>query len=252
MAETTRLYAGTQEGMVVVKSDGNGWEVVSHAFKDRVLESVSGCRSDPSRVYAGVAYDGLYRTDDGGLYWTKVFDGDVRSTSVDPTNEDVVYTGTEGVYLYRSDDRGATWTENTALRTLPEEDVRKKWWTPYPPHQGHIITIYIHPDDANLIYLCLEHGGILRSFDRGASWEEVDQGIDYLDIHVISPLPHRTDKWFVSSARGFFTTEDPASGWVRVENGFTRDYFHDFIGRGTAWSRPHGLALTRWPGCTAG
>ena len=131
------------------------------------------CRSDPKRVYAGVAYDGLYRTDDGGLHWTKIFDGDVRSTSVDPTNEDVVYTGTEGVYLYRSDDRGATWTENTALRALPDE-IRKKWWTPYPPNLGHVITIYIHPDDANMIYLCLEHGGILRSFDRGMP-EEVNR-----------------------------------------------------------------------------
>ena len=62
MAESTRLYAGTQEGMVVIKSNGNGWEVVNHEFKDKVLESVSGCRSDPQRVYAGVAYDGLYRT----------------------------------------------------------------------------------------------------------------------------------------------------------------------------------------------
>jgi photosystem II stability/assembly factor-like uncharacterized protein len=228
MAESTRLYAGTQEGMVVVKANGNSWEVVNHVFKDKVLESVSGCRRDPKRVYAGVAYDGLYRTDDGGLNWTKVFDGDVRSTSVDPTNEDVVYTGTEGVYLYCSEDRGNTWTENTALRALPNE-VRSKWWTPYPPALGHVITIYIHPDDGNMIHLCIEHGGILRSFDQGETWEEVDEGIDYLDIHVISPLPHRFDKWFVSSARGFFTTDDPGKGWVRAENGFTRDYFHDFI-----------------------
>src|SRR5437867_258449 len=149
MAESTRLYAGTQEGMVVVRANGNSAEVVNHEFKGKVVESVAGSRSEPNRVYAGVAYDGLYRTDDGGLHWTKLFDGDVRSAYVDPSDEDVVFTGTEGVHLFRSDDRGETWTENTALRALPEE-VRKKWWTPYPPNLGHIITMFIHPDDPNI------------------------------------------------------------------------------------------------------
>src|SRR4051794_2245737 len=118
MAETSRLYAGTQDGMVVARQTGSGYEVVNHVFQGRVLESVAGSRSDPLRVYAGVAYDGLYRTVDGGLNWTKILDGDVRATSIDPTDEDVVYTGLEGVYLYRSDDRGDTWTENAAIRLL--------------------------------------------------------------------------------------------------------------------------------------
>ncbi len=228
MADTTRLYAGTQEGLHVLRPTGNGWEIEGSFFTDKVLESISGSRKHPERVYAGVAYDGLYRTDDAGKSWTKIFDGDVRSTSVDPTNEDVVYTGTEGVYLFRSEDRGNTWEENKPLRELPQE-IRSKWWTPYPPALGHIITIYIHPTDGNTIYLCLEHGGILRSFDRGQSWEDVSAGIDYLDIHVIGTLPHNRNRWFVSSARGFFTSDEPGKGWVRAEHGFTRDYFHDFI-----------------------
>src|SRR5207237_7569674 len=55
------------------------------------------------------------------------------------------------------------------------------------------------------------------------------QRVRYLDIHIDTSAPHRFDQWFVSSARGFFTPDDPAKGWERAENGFTRDYFHDFI-----------------------
>ena len=51
----------------------------------------------------------------------------------------------------------------------------------------------------------------------------------YLDIHVIANFPTLRDRYFVASARGFFTSDKPEIGWVRAENGLTRDYFHDFV-----------------------
>jgi len=228
MSEGICLYAGTQDGLVLVEPKEGRWEVTNHVFPDKVIDSISGCRRTPERVYAGVTYDGVYRTDDAGRTWKKVFHGDVRATAVDPTDDDVLYAGTEPPHLYRSQNRGEAWEELTALQALPEE-LRKKWWAPYPPNQGHITSIFIHPDDPRQLYLALEHGGILRSLDCGETWDDVSMGIDYLDIHIVASLPHRFDRWFVSSARGFFTTDDPARGWVRAEQGFTRDYFHDFI-----------------------
>jgi hypothetical protein len=50
-----------------------------------------------------------------------------------------------------------------------------------------------------------------------------------LDIHHISSVPDRKDLYFVATARGFFKTDDPGKDWQRAENGFTRDYFHDFV-----------------------
>jgi len=34
MAETTHLYAGTQDGMVVVQPTSKGWEIANQAFGD--------------------------------------------------------------------------------------------------------------------------------------------------------------------------------------------------------------------------
>ncbi len=90
--------------------------------------------------------------------------------------------------LFRSEDGGDSWQEIAALKKLPQS-VRKNWWYPQAPHHGHVRNIHIHPDDPQTIYLCLEHGGIVRSFDRGATWEDVSKGIDYLDIHVIANFP---------------------------------------------------------------
>jgi len=228
MAERVRMYAGTQRGMQVLRSTDSGWQQVSESFQDGVIDSLAGCQQTPERVFAAVIGDGLYRTEDAGAHWSRVLEGDMRAVTVDPTDDNVVYAGTEPVHLYRSEDRGDSWEELGGIHKLPE-DVRKRFWFPREPHQGHVRNIFVHPDDPRTIYLAIEHGGVLRSFDRGATWEDVTEGIDYVDIHMVKSLPGSFERYFVSSARGFFTSDDPAEGWVRAENGFTRDYFHDFV-----------------------
>jgi photosystem II stability/assembly factor-like uncharacterized protein len=228
MSEGVRLYAGTQAGLIVWRAGANGWQEVGHHFKDGIIDSIFGCTTIPERVFVGVTHDGLYRTIDGGESWSKVLDGDIRSVTVDPTDDKVIYSGVEPVALYRSEDGGDHWQEVTTLQDVPET-ARKNWWFPQPPHNGHIRNIFIHPDNASIIYLCIEHGGIVRSFDRGKSWEDVSKGIDYLDIHVIANLPRQMNRYYVATARGFFTSDKPEQGWVRAEDGLTRNYFHDFL-----------------------
>lgn len=232
MAGGIRLYAGTQHGLLVWSEHGGNWEAVGHEFPDAVIDTIAGCIHHPERVYAAVAWDGVYRSDDGGLHWSRVLEGEIRAITVDPTDDSVVYAGTEPVHLYRSEDGGDHWEELSSLVALPEE-VRKNWWTPYPPATGHIRYIFVHPDDPAMLGLCLEHGGVVRSFDRGQTWEDVSGGIDYLDMHMFKSLPHSKSRFYVSSARGFFTSEDPADGWVRAERGMERGtdrtYTHDFM-----------------------
>ena len=228
MSEGVRLYAGTQHGLLIWRSASGDWTEVNRTFENGIIDSIAGCKVSPERVFVGVTHDGLYRTDDGGKNWKKVLAGDIRSVTIDPSDEKVVYAGIEPVALYRSEDGGERWQEITSLQALPEE-VRKHWWFPQPPHQGHIRNIFIRSDDPKTIYLCIEHGGIVRSFDGGQSWEDVSKGIDYLDIHVIANLPRSRQRYFVATARGFFNSDDPAQGWLRAEDGLTRDYFHDFL-----------------------
>jgi hypothetical protein len=226
VAEGVRLYAGTHEGMFVYRSSNGGWTPVSQALISGIVDTMSGGKNKVERVFAGVAHDGVYRTEDAGTRWTKVLDGDVRSIMVDPSDDDVVYAGMEPTQLFRSEDGGSSWGEVSTLLQMPN-DVKMKWWSPVSG-AGHIRHIFVHEDDSKILYLALEHGGIVRSFDRGETWEDVSEGIDYIDMHMVASLPHNTGRFYCSSARGFFTSEDPSDGWIRAENGFTRDYYHDF------------------------
>jgi len=79
--------------------------------------------------------------------------------------------------------------------------------------------VFIHPDDSNFLFVLLEHGGVLLSRDRGATWEDRSSGIDYVDMHFLSNAPGSKERFFVSSARGFYRTDDCGKTWNRAENG---------------------------------
>jgi photosystem II stability/assembly factor-like uncharacterized protein len=228
MPTPVRIYAGTQEGLFVCRSRDGSWEKVSVAFESGTIDAIDGLRSQPNIVYVGVTQDGLYRTDDAGKSWRRVFEGNVRAVTMDPTDEQVIYVGVEPIHLYRSEDGGKSWEELTGVQALPAE-VKKNWTFPRPPHREHVRHVFVQSDDPSILLVCLEHGGIIRSFDRGKTWQDVSRGIDYLDIHHISSAPGRKDLFFVATARGFFKSSDPGNGWQRAESGFTRDYFHDFV-----------------------
>ena len=190
-------------------------------FEGHTLEHLTGSKTRPEIVFAAVAYDGGYRTRDAGTTWEKVLDGDVRTFTIDSHDERVVYAGTGPVRLLRSEDGGTTWEPLDGMLDFPAE-VKHKWDVP-PPFRGkeepHVRYVHVHPDDANLLFVLLEHGGVLRSRDRGKTWTDCSTGIDYVDVHVIENFPGSKTRYYLSSAQGFYRTDDGGDHWYRTEQG---------------------------------
>ena len=226
MAQSLKYYIAFTNGLTVLQGTGGSLSEEGSFFDGKTLEHITGCRENPNVAFAAVAFDGGYRTEDGGRHWQKILDGDVRTFTLDPHDERVVYAGSGPVRLWRSEDNGVTWEPLDGLLQVPE-GVKNQWSVPaaydgaVAPHVRHI---FIHPDDKSLLYVSLEHGGIVVSRDRGATWQDVSAGIDYLDMHMLHNLPGDTDRYFVSSARGFFRTDDGGGHWHRAEDGMPWAY----------------------------
>jgi photosystem II stability/assembly factor-like uncharacterized protein len=139
----------------------------------------------------------------------------------------------EPVALFRSEDCGDSWVEVESMRRQPDA-VRDKWWFPQFPYEGHVKHMYVEPRDSRRVYVALEHGGFLRTDDGGKSWEDVSDGIEYLDCHVVHGHPTRDNVVFGGTARGFYRSEDYGHNWIMSDEGITRDDVGSFAVTGGA------------------
>lgn len=237
MEERFRFYLGLHVGLWTTRYKLGKWELLSEAVRGRSVEDLQACPSRPEWLLAAVAWDGSYLTRDAGLHWEKVLNGDIRAITFDPSDDQVVYAGGGPVQLHRSTNRGINWEPLEALAQMPPE-VRKKWGAPARYQgklPGHVRHILVHPDDPKVLLVAIEHGGVVRSQDGGETWEDVSEGISYPDMHMVRSRPGSKDRFYVSSARGFFRSDDVAGGWTRVEDGMPwgytekQSYSHDWL-----------------------
>ncbi|MGH7846712.1 MAG: hypothetical protein ACREQW_16315 [Candidatus Binatia bacterium] len=237
MEDPLRFYVALNGGLKVMHHRSGSTTTSGEFFDGLTVDALIGPRQRPEVVFAAIALHGGYRSRDGGKKWEKILDGDVRCFALDPYDERVVYAGTGPVRLLRSEDDGSTWENLDGLQQLPEQ-VKSQWTVP-EAYRGiqhpHVRNIFIHPDDTHLLCLALEHGGVVLSRDCGTTWEDVSGGISYPDMHLFGNYPGSKERFYVSSARAFFRSDNYGREWRRCENGmpwgFTDmySYSHDWL-----------------------
>ena len=141
------------------------------------VTTVAGIPNDPMTYYVGAASGGVWKTIDGGLNWSPIFDNQevhsIGAISVAPSDPMTVYVGTGessirsnvsiGNGVYKSEDGGETWKHLGLENT------------------GRISRIIIHPKNRDLIYVgSLGHAyspqkerGVFMSENGGESWKHV-------------------------------------------------------------------------------
>ena len=157
-------FSGGGPGSAIYKSSDAGvtWTKLTTGIPEGDLGRIGLdiYRKDPRVVYARVQHEtesGVYRSDDGGSSWRKMSDMNPRpmyfsQIRVDPNDDHRIYV--LGVELHMSDDGGKTFVGTT----VPHSDHHALWVD--PANSNHVITG------------C--DGGVNISYDRGATWDFVD------------------------------------------------------------------------------
>ncbi len=175
------------------------------------------------RLYGGTFDDGLWLSDDWGRTWTRAGEGiphqRVLSLAVDPLEQNegfaTVWAGTEPSALFRSEDGGRTWQDHPALLELPSEPT---WSFPPRPHTHHVR--FIQPDihRKERIFVGIELGGVMKSEDRGRSFEDRKAGSQY-DCHTLTMTPLAKDRIYEAGGGGFAQSQDGGRTWQTENDG---------------------------------
>ena len=198
--------------------------------------AVVGEPGNPLSIYVGAASGGLWRTRDGGVNWTPVFDdqsaSSVSALAMAPSDPNVIWAGTGETFvirpahamgdgIYRSTDGGDTWEKKGLEAT------------------GRIGRVEIDPRDPDIVFACaLGHTygpqperGVYRTTDGGDSWERVlhvSEDAGCIDLAMDPGNPRilfaafwdvQIDTWGLDSGgpdSGVWRSKDGGDSWERL------------------------------------
>ena len=212
-----RVLVGTQGGVIALEETAAGWHeagrgLAGHHVCALICEPVSG------NYYAGTHDAGVFISPDG-KHWEPAGPGmDERNVfslaSVRRPDGSVrLYAGTEPAALFESRDFGQSWRRLSALNAATGHET---WMFPAPPFIAHIKQIAIHPRNADLIYVCVEQGGLYSSADAGQTWTEHTAGMPN-DAHRVLLHPARPGRLFLANGFFFNRSDDGGKTWFEMK-----------------------------------
>jgi photosystem II stability/assembly factor-like uncharacterized protein len=221
MAENgSRMYAATGSAVARLDEADAGW-TVELSLDGSGAQCLAVDPADRDAVYAGSRESGVWRTTDGGRSWTNCALPEPSVFSVAVGRADgAVYAGTEPSALYRSDDRGETWVELAGLLELPS---RPTWSFPPRPWTSHVRWIAPSPHDPNVVLVGIELGGLMRSTDRGETWEDHRPGAQR-DVHSLAWHPVAEGRAYEAGGGGAAWSADWGETWHPADEGRDRHY----------------------------
>ncbi|MCI0403255.1 MAG: hypothetical protein L0212_06995 [Acidobacteria bacterium] len=198
------------------------------------ISDIVAVESDPNIIYVGASTGGVWKSENGGLTWTPIFDDQpvhaIGALAVFQATPDIVWVGTGegntrnsvsvGNGIYKSLDAGRTW------KHLGLEETER------------IHRVLLHPTYPSVAYVCAlgklwgenPERGVFKTTDGGETWKKVlyvDEKTGCGDLAMDPANPnkliagmwqHRRWPWFFRSGgpgSGMYVTVDGGANWKR-------------------------------------
>jgi photosystem II stability/assembly factor-like uncharacterized protein len=172
--------------------------------------------NDPQRLWTGGRR--LWRTDDAAGSWTPASrsplgTGQVSALAVAPGNSRNVVVGTSQGFIYRSDD------------ALNANGITR--WDSSLPREGFVSSLAYDPSAPGVVYATYAGFGgshVWRSDDGGVTWEAIDgngsTAVPDIPVHSIVVDPANSDRLYLGTDLGVFTTWNRGRTWAVENTGF--------------------------------
>lgn len=193
------------------------------------LEAIAIQPDDPDIVYIGGDIEGVFKTTDGGISWKNInanLAGEysagvyyVQEIIFDPFDNSyqTLYLCT-AIGLFVTTTGGENWKRLYPIEIQSEDD--------YLP----VSYLTVDPDNENILWIGtgISHsdeegtGSLLRSIDKGSSWEVIHTFQNDAVIHGIlvdANTPQNNRSIFVSTSNGIYKSIDNGTSWISKNTG---------------------------------
>jgi photosystem II stability/assembly factor-like uncharacterized protein len=177
----TVFLATLVPGLARASASGGRWSV-DVVLPDVDVRCLAVNPENPRQVWAGTQGGGMQRSDDAGVTWLSAgLDGTIIK-AVAVTLDGRVYAGTKPPQIFVTEDGGRRWFELSSFRKR-----RQFFW--FSPAEKPF-TAYVQglAADGDVIVAGIEAGAVVRSPDRGATWERHRPGA-LRDCHGLVAAP---------------------------------------------------------------
>ncbi|CAG1005313.1 hypothetical protein PHYC_03218 [Phycisphaerales bacterium] len=171
-------------------------------FSGRITDlAVNPART--SEFYVGVACGNVWKTTNGGVTFSPIFDGhgsySIGCVVLDPNNSNVVWVGTGE----NNSQRSVGWGDGVYV----SRDAGKSFTKVGLKQSEHIGRIMIDPRDSNVVYVAAQgplwksggERGLYKTVDGGATWERVLHVSDDTGINEVHCDPRNPDVLYASA-----------------------------------------------------
>jgi hypothetical protein len=223
----SRIYLAIEEGLAVLRNSGGRYTVEMHLLGHEPY-ALAADPLQPAHLFCGTFKSGLWRSHDAGTSWHPVGEGipyaacmSVAVSASERIGEHgVVWAGTEPSALFRSEDGGIIWQECSSLRQIPSAPT---WSFPPRPWTSHVRAIALDPRVAERLFVGIELGGVMRSLDRGQSWEDRKPGSQH-DTHALATHRLAPGRVYETAGGGYAESRDGGATWAGDDAGLRHRY----------------------------
>ncbi|MEP0987858.1 glycosyl hydrolase [Ekhidna sp.] len=224
--------------------EGLKWRNIGPTRGGRSVAS-TGVVSDPMKYYMGTTGGGIWKTNDAGINWKNISDGQLKTGTVgaiaaSESDPNVIYVGmgehavrgvmtSSGDGVYKSTDAGKTWKHIGLDKSM------------------HISDVIIHPANPDIVFVSVQGAlygptsdrGVYKSTDGGISWRKVlfvdnKTGASSLSMDMTNPRilyaamwDHQRYPWTVRSGgpgSGLYKSVDAGETWEKMEEGLPETF----------------------------